>query len=159
MEEKKSEEALPIVQKKHDIWRYQNERDGARRLLRSGNSRRVKKEMDLQHSFSSESCRSSTVDHVEEIILESPTKMQEVQEVMEETAWKEARGREEDAWRLEQEGKRSCQRPESCRTGLKASTWTSMVKVTMNGSKLKKSRSQSDVPGEEGEDIQSPKRK
>ena len=36
--------------------------------------------------------------------LESPTKMQEVQEVMEETEWKEMRGREEDAWRLEPEG-------------------------------------------------------
>ena len=33
-------------------------------LQSSGNSR-VKKEMDLQHPFSSESCRSSTVDHDE----------------------------------------------------------------------------------------------
>ena len=84
---------------------------------------------------------------------------QQAQEVMEEAAWKEARGREEDAWRLDLKGKQSCHRPESYRTGLKASMWTSMVKVTMNGSKLKKSRSQSDVPGEEGEEIQSPKRK
>ena len=27
LEEKKSEEAPPLVQKKHDVWRYQNERD------------------------------------------------------------------------------------------------------------------------------------
>ena len=34
-----------------------------------------------------------------------------------------------------------------------------MVKATMNGASLKKkSRSQSDVPGEEGEEIRSPKR-
>ena len=79
LEEKTSQEALLIVQKTYDLWSYQNERDEARRLQRSGNSRRVKKEMDLQHSFSSESCRSSTVDHVEEMTLESPTKRQEVQ--------------------------------------------------------------------------------
>ena len=34
-----------------------------------------------------------------------------------------------------------------------------MVKATMNGCKFKNSRSQSDVPGEEGEEIISPKRK
>ena len=36
--------------------------------------------------------------------LESPKKSQELQEVMEETAWKATRGRGEDAWRLELEG-------------------------------------------------------
>ena len=60
--------------------------------------------MDLQYSFSSESCRSSTVDHVEEMTLESPKKRQELQEVLEKTEWKEMRGRDEDAWRLEPEG-------------------------------------------------------
>ena len=38
--------------------------------------------MDLQHTFSSESCRSSAVNHNEGITLESPRKRQEVQEVM-----------------------------------------------------------------------------
>ena len=46
LEEKKSEEALLIVQKTSDLWRKQNERDEARRLQRSGNSRRVKKEIN-----------------------------------------------------------------------------------------------------------------
>ena len=32
MKKKKSEEALPMVQKKHDLWRHQNERKEARRL-------------------------------------------------------------------------------------------------------------------------------
>ena len=41
--------------------------------------------MDLQHTFSSESCRSSTVNHNDGITLESPRKRQEVQEVMNET--------------------------------------------------------------------------
>ena len=53
LEEKKSEEVLLMVQKRYELWRYQNERDEARRLQRSGNSRRVKKEIDLQHPFSS----------------------------------------------------------------------------------------------------------
>ena len=87
-----------MVQKKYELWRYQNKRDEARRLQRSCNSRRVRKEVDLQHSFSSESCRSSTMDHDEEMTLESPRKRQEVQAVM-----KETRGREEEAWRLEPE--------------------------------------------------------
>ena len=39
LEEKKSKEALLLVQKKRTLWRYQNERDEARRLQRSGNSR------------------------------------------------------------------------------------------------------------------------
>ena len=104
LEEKKSEEARPLVQKRHDVWRYQNESDEARRLQRSGNSRRMKKEMDLQNLLSCESCRSSTVDHVEEMSLESPRKRQDVQEVMDETAGKATRGRGEDACRLEPEG-------------------------------------------------------
>ena len=36
--------------------------------------------------------------------LESSRKRQEVQETMEETEWKETRGREENAWMLEPEG-------------------------------------------------------
>ena len=60
--------------------------------------------MDLQNLLSFESCMSSTVDHVEEMSLESPRKRQDVQEVMDETAGKATRGRGEDAWRLEPEG-------------------------------------------------------
>ena len=104
LEEKKSEEARPLVQKRHDVLRYQNESDEARRLQRSGNSRRMKKEMDLQNLLSFESCRSSTVDHVEEMSLESPRKRQDLQEVMDETAGKATRGRGKHAWRLEPEG-------------------------------------------------------
>ena len=92
------------MQKRHDLWRYQNERDEARKLQSSRNSIRVRKGVGLQHHFSSESCRSSTVGHDEEMTLESPRKRQEVQKVMKETAWQEARGREEEAWRLEPEG-------------------------------------------------------
>ena len=73
-------------------------------MQRSGNSRRMKKDMDLQNLLSYESCSSSTVDHVEEMSLEYPRKRQDGQEVMDDSAVKATRGRGEDAWRLEPEG-------------------------------------------------------
>ena len=75
MEHKKTEEALQMVQKKNDLWRYQNERDEARRLQSSGKSRRD-----------------------EEMTLEPPRKRPEWPD------WEEARSREESVWRLEPEG-------------------------------------------------------
>ena len=62
IEPKKTEEALRVVQNEHDLWRYQNERDEARRLQTSGNSRRVRRVLGLQHPTSSKMCRSSMVD-------------------------------------------------------------------------------------------------
>ena len=98
LEEKKPEEALLLVQEKYDLWRYQNERDEARRLQRSGSSIRMKKEADSQDLLSFQSCRSPAVDHVEEMSLESPRKIQDSQ------VEKAMRGRGEDSWRLEPEG-------------------------------------------------------
>ena len=65
------------MQKKYDIWRYQKERDEARRLQRSGSWKRTRKEADTQDRLSFESSRSSAVDHVEEMSLESPRKTQD----------------------------------------------------------------------------------
>ena len=80
------------------------ERDEAKKLQRSGSSRRTKKEADWQDFLSFESCRSAAVDHVEEMSLDSPRKMQDEQEVMNETSGSATRGRREDALRLEPEG-------------------------------------------------------
>ena len=77
------------------------------------------------------------IDRDEEMTLESPRTRQEVQEVMKETEWKETRGREEEAWRLSQKGKRRCRRLESLRMGSKAPAWTLMVKATMDEGKAK----------------------
>ena len=85
---KKTEEALEMVQKSRIYGELQS----------SGNSRRVRKGLGRQHPTSSESCRSSMVDHDEEMALELPSKRPEWSE------WEEARGREEDAWRVEPEG-------------------------------------------------------
>ena len=63
--------------------------------------------------------------------------MQDVQEVMSETAGNATRGRGEDAWRLEPECETETLETKSFRTWWKASTWTLMVKVNMSGSKSK----------------------
>ena len=158
-EEKKSQEAPLLVHKKNDLWRYQNERDEARRLQRSGNPRRVKKEMALQYPSSSESGRSSTVDHVEEMTMKSPRKIQDVQEVMEETARKASRGREKNAWGLELEGEAETLETRVVSNGVEG------VHVDFNGEghhergQVKNSGRQSEAPGEEGEEIKSRKRK
>ena len=66
----------------------------------------MKRKADFQDLLSCESCRSSAVDHVEEMSLESPRKMQDEQEVMSEISGSATRGRGEDAWRLDQKARR-----------------------------------------------------
>ena len=102
--EKKSKEALLLVQKKHILMSFQNERDEARRLQRSGSSRGTRKEADLQDLLSFESRRSSAVDYIEEISPESPRKMQDEQEATSEASWNAKGSKEENGWRLEPEG-------------------------------------------------------
>ena len=122
------------------------------------NWRRARKGLNLQHPTSSESCRSSTVDHGEERTLESLTRRQEVQEEMKETEWNETRGTEEKAWRLAPEGE-----TEMLETGIGADG--DGIYVDLNGEghhgrgQVKNHRSQSGVPGDEGEEIKNLKRK
>ena len=75
VEHERTEEALKMVQKKNDWWRYQNERDEARRLQGAGKTRKD-----------------------EEMTWEPPRRKPDwlVRE--------EARSREESKWRLEPEG-------------------------------------------------------
>ena len=145
LEEKKSREALLPVQNKYDFWRYQNERDEARRLQRSGSLRRMKEEVDSLDILSFKSCRSSAVDHVEEMSPESPRKMQDEQEVMSETSVNATRGRGEDGWRLE---------PETLETKVFLERECHHERV-----QVKSSRRESEAPGEEGDEVKSPKRK
>ena len=64
------------------------------------------------------------VDHVEEMSLESPRKMQDEQDVMSETSGNATIGRKLRRWK-----------PKLFRTEWKVSTWILMVKVTKSGSK------------------------
>ena len=78
---------------------------------------------------------------------------------MSEIAGKELRERGEDAWRLEPEGETETLETKVVSHGLEG------VNVDPNGEdrhereQVKKSRRQSEAPGEAGEEIKSPKRK
>ena len=67
LEEKKSKEALLLVQKKRILMRYQSARDKAKMLQGSGSSKVTRKGMDIQDLLSFEPCRSSVVDDMEEV--------------------------------------------------------------------------------------------
>ena len=159
LEEKKSEEALLLVQKKFDLWRFQNERDEARSLHGSGSSRRMKMEADSQDFLSVQSCRSSAVDGVEEISLESSRKRKDVQGVMSEFAGKEMRERREDAWRLDPEGETKTLETKVVSHGMEGVDVDPKEEGRHERGEVKNSRRQSEAPGEEGEEIKSPKRK
>ena len=75
IEHKKTEEALKLVRKKNDLWRYQNEKEEAKRL---------------------QGARKSGKD--EEMTWAPPRKKSDWLD------WEEARSIEESAWRLEPEG-------------------------------------------------------
>ena len=67
------------------------------------------------------------MDHVGEMSLESPRKMQDEREVMSETSGNATRGRGEDTWRLEPEGE-----TETLETKV---FWNGVEGVTMSGGK------------------------
>ena len=159
LEEKKSKEALPLVQKKHILMRYQNERDEARRLQRSGSSRGTRKEADLQDLLSFESCRSSAVEYIEEISTESPRKMQDEQEVTSEAPWSATGGKEEDGWRLEPEGETDTPETNVLWDGVEGVPGYPDGEGRHEQVQGKSSRKESEAPWEEGEEVQRPKRK
>ena len=107
-----------------------------------GNSRGVRKGLDLQHPTSSESCRSSMFDYEEKMTLVPPRKRPEW------PVWKEARGRQADAWRLEAEGE----------TEVPETVIVADEKTTMDEEKSKITEVKVTCQ-EEGEEIKSPKRK
>ena len=105
LEEKKSKEALLLLQKKHILMRYQSERDKARRLHRSGSSGVTRKGMDAQDFLSIERCRSSVVHDMEEVSSESSRKMQDKVGTTPEASWAAViTKKEKEEWRLEPEG-------------------------------------------------------
>ena len=78
------------------------------------------------------------MDHVEEMSLESPRKIQDVQVVMSEIAGKEMRERGEDAWRLEPEGETETLETKVVSDGVAGVNVDPNGKVAMKGSKSKK---------------------
>ena len=147
--------------------RYQNERDEARRLQRSGSSRGARKEADLQDLLSFEFCRSSAVDHIEEISPESPRKMQDEQEVTSEASWTATGEEAEDGRRLEPEGE--TETLEVIVLGNEAEGVSVNPHHEQTRAKITRREREDQVkmerkadryaPGEEGEEIQSQKKK
>ena len=155
LEEKKSKQVLILVQQKHTLCKYQNERDHARRLRRFGSTRRMMKEADSQDLLSCESCRSSVVDHVEEMSLEFLRKTQDEQEVMgmpREVEEKIRRG-----WN--QKEKRRRWKPKFFGNGVEGVPGYPDGEGHYEWVQVKKSRSESEVPGEEEKEVKSSKRK
>ena len=111
-------------------------------------------EADSQDILPVQSSRSSAVDQVEEISLESSRKRQDVQGVMSEIAGKEMRERGEEAWRLEPE-----EETKVASHGVEGINVDSNDEGRHEGVQVKNSRRQSEAPGEEGEEMKSPKRK
>ena len=70
LEEKKSKEALVLVQKKHILIRFQSERERARVLQRLGGSRAIRHGSGAQDTLSFESCSSSMACDMEEVSSE-----------------------------------------------------------------------------------------
>ena len=105
LEEKKPREALLPVQKNNILMRFQSERDKARMLQRSGESRVIRTGADIKDTLSFESCRSSVVDDMEEVSSKSSRKTQDKEETTPEASWAPVTGRKEkEGWRLEPEG-------------------------------------------------------
>ena len=92
----------------------------------------MKKEADSQDLLSLKSCRSSVVDHVEEVSPESPRKMQDEQEVMSETSGEKWRRRVKAGTRR---GHGDTGNHSFFGTGWRASPDTLIVKVAMSGCK------------------------
>ena len=66
----------------------------------------TRKGVDTQELLSFESCRSSVVDDMEEVSLESSRKMQDKEETTLEASWAAVPGRKEkEGWRLEPKGR------------------------------------------------------
>ena len=136
-EQNKTEEALRMVQKKHDKWRYQNEREEPRILQSSGNSRRAR----------------GWTCSIPPLLMEPPRKRPEWLE------WEEARGREEDARRLEPEEETEVPETVIVADEVEGTCVDSNGEGHHGRGKVENHRCQSGAQREEGEEFKSPKRK
>ena len=87
LEEKKSKEALVLVQQKHILRRCQSERERARMLQRLGGSRAIRHWSDARDTISVESCSCSMACDMEEVCLECSRKTIDMDETSSEASW------------------------------------------------------------------------
>ena len=127
-------------------------------LQRLGGSRVIRNRADTQDTLSFEPCMSSVTCGMEEVSSKSSRKMQDKEEAMSEASWTAvATRKEKDGWRLE---------PGETETPEVTVWWDEAegVAVTPEGESLheqtqvKSTRREREAPGEEGEEIKSPKK-
>ena len=130
MEHKRTEEALELVRKENDLWRYHSEKEEAK-ILQGG--RKLRKD--------------------EEMAWAPPRNMSNW------LGWEEAKSMKESEWRLEPEGEAEV--PEI----IIVSDAVESTNVDLDGKSRREQaeersfRREREVPGEEGEEEKSPKRK
>ena len=90
--------------------------------------------------------RSSAVDHVEEVSLESPRKIEDVHVVMSETVGKATRGRREGVWRLESEVETNTLETKVVSNGVEGVHVDPNVEGRHERRQVKSSRKQSEAP-------------
>ena len=130
MEHKKTEEAVNVVKKENDLWKYENEKEEAKKIA---GRQRIKKD--------------------EEMVWAPPRSKSDWPD------WGEARSVEKSVWRLEPEGETEVPEiivvsdaGESTHVDLGCKSHHEQAEANI-------SRREREVPGEEGEEIKSPKRK
>ena len=104
MEEKKSKEALVLLQEEHFLIKCQVKGKEARMLQRVGGSRATGGRSDAQDTFSFESYSSSITCDVEEVSSESSKKMKDMDEITSEALTAVTNEEEKEVWSLEPEG-------------------------------------------------------
>ena len=145
-----------MEQKKHDLWTYQKRRSKTAaefwKLEKSKEGTGLARSLfAIVQIFDGGSQRRKDA---------GITKRQEVQEVVKETEWEEARGKEEeDAWRLEPEGETEVLKTVIVADEVEGTCVDSGGEGHHGRGRVKNHRSHSGVPGEKGEEIKSPKRK
>ena len=99
------------------------------------------------------------MDYIEEMNPESLRKMQHEQEATSEASWNATGGKEEDGWRLEPEGETETPETIVCWNEVEGVTVHPDVEGRYERIQAKSSRREIEAPGEEGEEVKSPRRK
>ena len=93
------------------------------------------------------------MDCIKEMSLESPRKMQDEQEVTNETSWNTTRRRREDGWRLKPEGETETLETKVFWNGVEGVPGYPYGESGDERVQVESSRKESEAPGEEGTEV------
>ena len=165
LEEQRAKEVLlELVQMKHELFKWEGERERAIILQRLGGSRATRHWNDPRDIMSVESCSSSMACVMEEAGSEFSRKMKDKEETTAVT-----KGKEKEVWRLEPEGE--AEKPEATArwSGVKGVSVSPGGESRHGQARAKMARKEIEnrtqmeekvdgkAPGDEGAEVQSPK--